>query len=374
VALFAPRLARHAELAISAFHGLQGARIRWHDLDVYPAFGGTYGNECILGHAASFFGGLRDGLVLTLLDVPPLDTATWSRLNVASWVPVDHDPAPPIVLSFFVQTAAIPIAMSRFAQERLSGVDALYVPHGVDTAVFAPRPQAEARERVSLPESAFVVGAVAMNKGYPSRKSLPQIVEAFAAFRARHGEALLYLHTDLSGIYQEGIDLAPLLHAFDLDPEIVRFPDQYRYQFDPFPEDYLVDVYSSMDVLLNPAMGEGFGLPVLEAQACGVPAIVTDFTAMSEVCGAGWKVGYDRVWTPMRAWQAWPDVEEVVESLEQCYTLSGDDRRELGARAREHALRYDADRVLEEHWLPALEEIERRLADRRPLRVAPQAA
>src|SRR5207342_1921909 len=126
------------------------------------------------------------GLVLTLLDVPALDASVWSRLDAACWAPVDHDPAPPAVRGFLAQTAAIPIAMSRFGQERLAGVDALYVPHGVDTSVFAPRPQAEARQRVGLPESAFVVGAVAMNKGYPSRKSLPQIVEAFAAFRARH--------------------------------------------------------------------------------------------------------------------------------------------------------------------------------------------
>ena len=130
----------------------------------------------------------------------------------------------------------------------------------------------------------------------------------------------------------------PAAYAFELDPEIVRFPDQYRYQFDPYDDGYLADVYSSLDVLLNPAMGEGFGLPVLEAQACGVPAIVTDFTAMSEVCGAGWKCGYDRVWTPMRAWQAWPNVEEVVESLEECYALSERDRLELRDRARAHAL------------------------------------
>ena len=50
---------------------------------------------------------------------------------------------------FFAQTAAIPIAMSRFGQERLAGVDALYVPHGVDTTVFAPRAQAEARASAS---------------------------------------------------------------------------------------------------------------------------------------------------------------------------------------------------------------------------------
>ena len=87
--------------------------------------------------------------------------------------------------------------------------------------------------------------------------------------------------------------------------------------------EHMADLYSSFDVLLNPAMGEGFGLPVLEAQACGVPAIVTDFTAMSEVCGAGWKVGYDRVRTPMRSWQAWPKVDEIVAALEACYALAG---------------------------------------------------
>jgi glycosyltransferase involved in cell wall biosynthesis len=113
---------------------------------------------------------------------------------------------------------------------------------------------------------------------------------------------------------------------------------------------------------------------VLEAQACGVPAIVTDFTAMSEVCAAGWKVGYDRVRTPMRSWQAWPELDEIVESLEACYALDAAGRAALSTRAREHALGYDADRVLEEHWLPALAEIEQRLADREPIRVPARAA
>jgi hypothetical protein len=76
----------------------------------------------------------------------------------------------------------------------------------------------------------------------------------------------------------------------------------------------------------------------------------------------------------MRAWQAWPNVEELVESLEQCYALPDEVRRELSAQAREHALLYDADRVLEEHWLPALEEVGRRLDDRLPLRIAPLVA
>jgi glycosyltransferase involved in cell wall biosynthesis len=372
VALLAPRLAEHAELTLSAFHGLQGSRLRWQGIDVLPSMGGTYGDESILGHAEHIFGHVRGGLVLTLLDVPALDAQVWKRLDVACWLPVDHDPAPPRVRSFLVETAAIPIAMSRFGERRLGGLDPLHVPHGIDTGLFARR--AGARERLGLPASAFIAGAVAMNKGVPSRKSLPQIVEAFAAFRARHKEALLYLHTEITGLYDEGYDLRPLLEAFGLDSSAVRFADQYRYRFDPLPEEHMADLYSSLDVLLNPAMGEGFGLPVLEAQACGVPAIVTDFTAMSEVCGAGWKVGYDRVRTPLRSWQAWPKVGEIVAALEACFALPEADRRALSIRAREHALRYDVDTVFAEHWLPALAELERRMADRAPVRIPARAA
>jgi glycosyltransferase involved in cell wall biosynthesis len=366
VALFAPRLAQHCRLTISAFHGLQGARLRWEGIDVWPSVGGTYGDEAILGHAKHCFGALRDGVVLTLLDLPMLDPQIWKRLNVACWVPLDHDPAPPAVLNFLAETAAVPIALTRLGQDRLSGLDAMYVPHGIDTSVFGPR--AGARERLGLPEDAFIVGAVAMNKGVPSRKSLPQIVEAFARFRGRHPEAFLYLHTEITGRYREGFDLVPLLRHFELEG-CVRVADQYRYQYDPEPPEHMADVYSSFDVLLNPAMGEGFGLTVLEAHACGVPAIVTDFTAMSEVCGAGWKIGYDRVRTPQRSWQAWPRLGEIEDALEACHELDSTARGALARQAREHALRYDVERVMQEHWIPALAELERRFADREPIRI-----
>ncbi len=52
----------------------------------------------------------------------------------------------------------------------------------------------------------------------------------------------------------------------------------------------MVDAYNAMDVLTNVALGQGFGIPILEAQACGTPVIVGDWTSMSELCFAGWKV------------------------------------------------------------------------------------
>jgi glycosyltransferase involved in cell wall biosynthesis len=360
MALFAPRLAEHTDLAISAFHGLANAPLNVAGLTIYPGSGSGWGNDVVQAHAERHFGSLRGGLVLSLVDVFVLDPAIWRELNVASWVPVDHDPAPPAVLGFFAATGAVPIAMTRFGQERLRDSSPLYVPHGVATDVYRPQPRVDVRAAEGIPRDSFVVGIVAVNKGAPSRKSLAEMIEAFAVFRARHDDAILYLHTELQGAHQ-GTHLPSLLEELKVPEEAVLVVDQSRYLFHPFTPEEMAATYASMDVLLNASMGEGFGLTVLEAQSCGLPAIVTDFTAMSEVCGAGWKCGYERHWTDQGSWQARPHVEELVESLEECYRLDEKSRRELSARAREHALQYDADKVLAEHWLPALEEVAARL-------------
>jgi glycosyltransferase involved in cell wall biosynthesis len=106
-----------------------------------------------------------------------------------------------------------------------------------------------------------------------------------------------------------------------------------------------------MDVLLNPAMGEGFGITVLEAQACGTPAIVTDFSAMKEVCGAGWHVKYQPHWTGQNSWQASPDVDDIVSALEDCYALPPGQRLKLSQSAQRHACGVRAEPGVREHML-----------------------
>jgi hypothetical protein len=81
---------------------------------------------------------------------------------------------------------------------------------------------------------------------------------------------------------------------------------------------------------------------------------VTDFTAMPELCGAGWLVGGEPWWDPQHgAFFMPPSVEGIVGALEEAYRQR--DNFELRARAREFALGYDADRVMAEHWTPVLE-------------------
>ena len=361
--LFAPPLAEHYDLAISAFYGLEGARIVWNGIPVYPGLGGEFGNEYLVEHANRHFEGEpRGGLVLTLMDVWVLQAQMAAKLNAACWVPVDHEPAPPAVTGFFKQSGAVPIAMSRFGERMLTeeGLDPLYVPHGVDTDAFKPYSKDEVREQVGVPEGAFLVGMVAANKGRPSRKGFQQAFQAFRLFREKHENAFLYLHTSVNPNYAQGEDIPALLRSLGIPPDSVMIADQYRMMLDPYPPATMAKIYSAMDVLLNPAMGEGFGIPVLEAQACGTPAIVTNFSAMPEVCGAGWHVACRPYWTGQGSWQAHPDVEDIVEALNACYSMAKAPREALSRQAREHALGYAVPKVTQEYFLPALREAEER--------------
>lgn len=360
-ALFVQRLREHYDITISAFYGLEGAVIPWKGLTVLPGMGQTYGNETISEHIAVLFKGPREGLVLTLEDVWVLDPEIWKNFNVCSWVPVDHDPAPGPVKGFFANSGAIPIAMSKFGQEQLAEFDPLYVPHGVDTEVYKPIPKDEAREATGLPADRFVVGMVAANKGEaPSRKSFVEAFLAFKEFQDDHPEAFLYLHTEATGRHG-GINLPALLEDVGIDRKDVAWCDQYRALYFPYKGEQMARFYSAMDVLLSPSMGEGFGVPVVEAQACGTPVIVSDFSAQPELCGAGWKVSGRKFYTAIGSWQMMPDVESIIYALE-CAWRSED----MSKVARCFAERYDADLVATEYFLPALKEVEKRFADREP--------
>lgn len=365
-ALFTPKLAEHYDIGVSAFYGVEGAPIRYGDIPVYPGIGQTHGDETIQDHARMHFQrDLRGGLVFTLMDVWVLNPRVWGTLNVANWVPIDHDPCPAPVADYLRIAASVPVAMSRFGERLLQDqeLNPLYVPHGVDTEIFRPIPKDQAREYVKLPKDVFICGMVAANKGNPSRKAFAENLQAFKDLHDRHDDAFLYLHTELQGRFG-GVNLPELLDNLGIDRARVVFADQYRVTHWPFSLQQLAHIYSSLDVLLAASCGEGFGIPCVEAQACGVPVILSDFSASAELCGAGWKVKGSRFYTPLGAWQFHPDPDDIAEALRQAYMLPEGTREQLRQQARAFALDYDVDRVLEDHMLPALEEARGRFINR----------
>jgi glycosyltransferase involved in cell wall biosynthesis len=291
-------------------------------------------------------------------------------LRLACWAPVDHSGlhGPELtggVKKVLQHPSVTPIAMSRHGEAamRVGGLDPLYIPHAVDTYLFRPRPSERDafRRGAGLPEDAFIVGMVAANNGRPlfSRKAFPQAFLAFAKFRETHPDAILYVHTNAMALNntEGGIHLAPLAVACGIPRQAIRFTEQFAWDLGVKRED-VAGLMASFDVLLSPSFGEGFGIPIVEAQACGVPVIATNWTAMSELVCAGWLVEGDPWYdAPQDSWFKCPQVDGIAAALEAAYEARED--QELRARAREFSLAYDVDYVMETYWKPVLEYLDR---------------
>jgi glycosyltransferase involved in cell wall biosynthesis len=162
----------------------------------------------------------------------------------------------------------------------------------------------------------------------------------------------LYLHTDASGSLG-GIRLLDLIHAVGIPQDKVIFADPYLLRTGLSLET-LAGIYTAMDVLLATSYGEGFGVPTIEAQACGTPVIVSDFAASSELVGDGWKISGQPLWdAPQKAFFHIPNVGEIVNALNQAFERG----RGRSEKAIEFAKQYEANYVYETHWKPTLKAI-----------------
>jgi glycosyltransferase involved in cell wall biosynthesis len=370
--LLADRLsAAGHQVAIQCTWGHQVRIIDWqspsgHKVRLYPS--GKLDNSVDVIHANAehwFEADPEAGWIIPIIDVFVLaNHPTLKEWRIAAWTPVDHLPAPPEVLRFFHNTRATPIAMSRFGQQMLgqAGLDPIYVPLAVDTSVYKPTFKLDvdgdtvtARQLFRIPDGAFVVGMVAMNKGWSKdRKGFNEAFRAFGEFWKTHQHAVLFVHSDQRGVCQ-GINLTELATHAAIPPHALIWTDQYAYEIG-LPPEMMAAAYTAMDVLLAPSHGEGFCVPLIEAQACGTPVIVSDFSAQPELVGAGWKVRGQAEWDPTQsASYLQPFTHDVLAKLHEAHDA---DLEAMQQQAIEFAARYDVDRVFDEFWLPALAELD----------------
>lgn len=272
------------------------------------------------------------------------------------WFPIDSEPVPPPVLNV-VKEAWKPLVYSRFGQKMMedAGVECTYIPHGIDRTFFQPMNQDAARERLGWPKDRYIVGMVAANKDRPSRKAFTANLAAFAAFQKDHPDAMLYLHTQMTDRVG-GENLAALIESLGITN--VMAPDPYGLLLG-YGDDHMATLYSAFDVLLSVSMGEGFSMTPLEAQSCGTPVIVGQWTATEELLFGGWgvdKADTEPFWTPLGAWQRIPHVGAIKEALDEAWR---GDRAQMGRLGELGAAEFDADLVTQIYWRPFLESVEK---------------
>jgi glycosyltransferase involved in cell wall biosynthesis len=358
-ALFVPRLRKLGhQMSVTAFYGLEGSIINLDGIPIYPRGHMAYGQDIWSAHAHHAGADVCISLMDAWVFEPGMNP---HNVPWIPWFPVDMEPLPERIRER-VQQALKRIVFSQFGLRVVNdaGLDAYYVPHGVDTQIFKPGDRAKAREMLDLPADRFIVGMVAANKGNPSRKAFTPQLEAFAAFHKKHDDSMLYLHTTKSEHGEgQGVNLPEYLKYLGLvEGRDVVFCDQYMNMLG-FPDPHMAGLYNAFDVHLLVSMGEGFGIPILEAQACGCPVIVGDWTSMSELCFSGWKVCKSEAvkwWTPLAAYQYFPQPEAIADRLEMAYQAKDVDS--IRQRACAGAQKYDVERVTQKYWKPTLENIQ----------------
>lgn len=326
------------EVVVSAFSGLTGAPIDWHGTTVLPSGMYEYGVDVLMPH----IGAVQPDLTIALMDVwklgPLADALT--RVNMAAWVPVDCTPLSRLDEGFFQASGVRPIAMSLFGKQQLfdAGLDPLYAPHVVDRVTFkplTPEDREKYREGMGLSER-FVIGLCAANND-ATRKGFPEQFEAFRKFHAKHPEAMLLVHSIAQAA--RGLDLQRLALEIGIEPTAIRITDTYPQVSGMFDDSLMADWYGVLDVLSACSYAEAFGVPLIEAQACGTPVVTTAGSAMQEIRGRGWLALGERYWNHVHgAWWDRPRVDSIVRQYQHAYEQAST-RREA---ARAFTYNYDA--------------------------------
>jgi D-inositol-3-phosphate glycosyltransferase len=166
-----------------------------------------------------------------------------------------------------------------FDEARAGGYQggASVIPLGVDLTMFYPEDKKDARLVQGLPammDDAFIVGDV--NRNQP-RKRWDLLVKFFAEWAKDKPDAYLYLHTAPTG--DMGTDVKQLVKYYGLlNRCVLVIPEPLH----GVSEETMRNTYNCFDVYASTTQGEGMGLGALEAMACKVACVLSDWSAYSD--------------------------------------------------------------------------------------------
>jgi glycosyltransferase involved in cell wall biosynthesis len=149
------------------------------------------------------------------------------------------------------------------------------VPLGVDPERFRPGAEPlDLGDRAPGVRLLFVGGLI-------WRKGIDLLLQAYTrAFTARDDVTLVLKSFGARGPYVPQ-DADAQVRALQADPRAPRI----LHLTEPLADGDMPRLYAACDALVQPYRGEGYGLPIAEAMACGLPAVVPDRGAARDFCG-----------------------------------------------------------------------------------------
>ena len=282
-----------------------------------------------------------------------------------SYIPVDGEPKngglPPSIVPI-VADIDMPVAYTNYAkeavlksvndQETRNRLRVIY--HGVDTNVFKPMNPSDrlrAREAAGIGDK-FVFLTVCRNQ---SRKNIPEMFSAwdkFSQIPEVAGNVMFWPHMNFKD--PNGWDIDDLMTVHQMRNQSIMYYHSMAYgpsSHDLVQERDLAKLYGMADAFLL-ISGEGFGLPILEAMATGLPCILLDHSAPAEL-GADGRAELVP-WSDHVTWTGGhltkrpvPRVEDIVEAMKRIY-MNRRHATKIADKGREFASRYTWDAALNE--------------------------
>ena len=285
---------------------------------------------------------LKPDIFIVLLDTFMLYQHGFMALDFAPaktifYFPSDGEGGLPLRCDDILRKFNVPVAMAKFGQNQaqtLYNIKSEYIPHAIDPKVYFPLPKEE-REKLKAKYGLigkFVIGSVYRNQG---RKMSDRMFKGFAKFAKTNPDAVLFLHSD-------PYDQAAVFDSIELIKRLgienrVRFTGMNFFK--GFDYKQMNEVYNVMDVFTLSTSGEGFGVPTIEAMACEIPCVVTDFTTTQELliengaCGLAVPVCTDLT----GSWNVERGIVDI-DKLAEAYQLMHDNpkmREEMGKIGKE---------------------------------------
>jgi glycosyltransferase involved in cell wall biosynthesis len=220
------------------------------------------------------------------------------------------------------------------------------------------------KKQLGMPDDTFIIGTVMRNQ---ERKLYPDLIEAFGMFLKQAPAELakksfLYLHTMYPDVgwhiprflKEEGL-VNKTLFTYICQQCQATFPSFYQdarthcrncgsysatlpgVQVGTSRE-ALGKILNIFDVYVQYAVCEGFGMPLVEAAACGTPILAVDYSAMADIIKklGGMPITVQRMFRDPKTHtkRALPDNQDLVNKLIEVSTFSTEYRLELSRKLR----------------------------------------
>jgi len=190
-------------------------------------------------------------------------------------------------------------------------IDFIY--HGVNTETFHPRTEEEKSDcklHFGFNRRKKLIGYIAANIDY--RKNTPAALQILRQMIDKRGDNYqLILWTEPRAYYA----LGEWMDKLHLTEEQVRFSGMTKNWGSP--EEEMSILYGAMDCYLNTSTSEGFGIPILEALASGVPVVSSDLPVLREIYGDAINYVFSSpdIYVPWGATEMNIDINDAVSTV-----------------------------------------------------------